>query len=151
MFPSTARAHRHPAQPPLHAGLCPLCDGDCCPERQLQRDERFSGIRIPAAGERGGRPDQPAQPGVEVRAGQRAWSSVWAAPPRRACAFVPDILWTRTAALVIGLHCNMLSLQLCRAARAVPESSRASVLRPADSHRTDQGWQAVPLLHCQAR
>lgn len=151
VFPSTARAHRHPAQPPLHTGLCPLCDGDCCPERQLQRDERFGGIWIPAAGERGGRPDQPAQPGVEVRAERGPGAPMSAAPPCHRmylCARHPLDMYCRP---VDRLHCNMLSLQLCGAACAVPESSRASVLRSADSHRADQGWQAVPLLHCQTR
>lgn len=62
---SAARAHGDSAQPALHAGLRPARAGDRGPEGQRQRHGR--GARVPAAGERGGRPDQPAEPGVGVR------------------------------------------------------------------------------------
>lgn len=88
--PLTARAHGHPAQPPLHAGLCPLRDGNRCPERQLQRDEQLGGVRVPAAGERGGRPDQPAQPGVEVSAELPPPSPCRPLPPRTGGAMSPS-------------------------------------------------------------
>lgn len=68
--PSAARAHGDPAQPAVHAGLRPARAGDCGPEGQRQRHSR--GARVPAAGERGGRPDQPAEPGVGVRGPCRA-------------------------------------------------------------------------------
>lgn len=40
--------------------------------------------------------------------------------------------------------------QLCRAAGALPEGGRAAVLWPADCHRPDSGWQALPVVHGEA-
>ncbi|XP_045436277.1 serine/threonine-protein kinase ULK1 isoform X2 [Pipistrellus kuhlii] len=60
-----ARAHGDPARPALHAGLRPARPGDRHPQGQRQRGGRRPRVR--AAGERGGRPDQPAEPRVGLR------------------------------------------------------------------------------------